>query len=231
MALIWSVVREIDRHPLRVELQSSSPVNALRQVRIALPIGAPIAVGQPRIAVGVGAVVAGDPAMRQRDSRTSGGCGSPGDALPVKYPLPAGIAPRALRIPVPRFDVELGVLAVRHRLPARREDSVDGRLREESLYRVGVKSVYAGSERLLGHERIGGGAGRRDLRARIGILQQSAHRGEPGRTAGHTACSQTPTPAQCQICAVAHRISTLRGTPAPARFSTRRHLSGLRACG
>ena len=37
----------------------------LGQIRIALPVGGQIAVGQARVAVRVGAVVAGDAAMRQ----------------------------------------------------------------------------------------------------------------------------------------------------------------------
>ena len=48
--------REIDRHPLRVERISLASEPA-RQVRIAFPVGVRIAVGQARIADGIGAIV------------------------------------------------------------------------------------------------------------------------------------------------------------------------------
>src|SRR6516164_5958989 len=56
---------EIEDHPLRMR-GIVLAAEGLREVRVALPEGLRVAVGETRIADGIGAVIAGDAAARQR---------------------------------------------------------------------------------------------------------------------------------------------------------------------
>src|SRR5258708_19574827 len=89
----------------------------LRKIGIALPQCRGVAIGQPRKAGGVGAVVAGEATAGQgiavgiadgfNRSRRAG-----------KVALAAGIAPGSFGIPVPGFDRQLRILALGYWLPA-----------------------------------------------------------------------------------------------------------------
>src|SRR5271157_3546505 len=100
---------------------------ALGEIRIAFPESVRVAIGHPRESDVVGAIVA---------SRST-----PGQRVPVgvaqhfggsvrasEITLAARVAPRALRIPMPRLDCEFRVLTVSDRLPARSQRFLQRRL-------------------------------------------------------------------------------------------------------
>jgi len=66
--------------------------------------------------------------------------------------LAAGIAPGALRIPVPRLHRKFCVLAIGYGLPSGREYSRQRRLTEILLHGGSGHSVNARAERLVGNE-------------------------------------------------------------------------------
>src|SRR5580704_4572654 len=117
-------------NPDRVERARSGKVNKnplgmkrivfacvwLCQIWIALPIRIQIAVGESRIANHICTVVVSDAAMRQRISvRMADGLTERCAAREITFTC--SVAPSALGIPVPRFNVQLRVLAIADRLP------------------------------------------------------------------------------------------------------------------
>src|ERR1700747_3696422 len=80
-----------------------------------------VAIGHARKAACLGAFVAGETTMRQcvpvgMANRFPGCCAA------CEIALARRIAPSTLRVPVPGFDRELGVLAISYCLPSRREN-------------------------------------------------------------------------------------------------------------
>src|SRR5579864_2329573 len=70
--------------------------------------------------------------------------------------LVLAIAPRPVGIPMPRGDLELGVLPVAHRTPAGRETFLDDRLRVEFVDRAVGQDVNRGAKGVVRPEGIGG---------------------------------------------------------------------------
>src|SRR5271154_341632 len=102
---------------------------SLRQVRVTLPIGACVPVGETREADVVRSIVTRESPMGERISvrisqEFSGVCRA------CEVSLTARIAPGSLRIPMPRFDRELRILAVAYWLPAGTKGAVQSGLRE-----------------------------------------------------------------------------------------------------
>ena len=131
---------------------------AAGQVRIALPVGALVAVGDAREADVAGAVVARDAAVRQcvteRVADEAGGRGRAGEVA-----LAGRIAPCALRVPVPGFDREVRVLAVGDGLPSGFEDWRECLLSEVVVDRIDGDTIDAGADRVAridGVDRSGG---------------------------------------------------------------------------
>src|SRR2546428_3091249 len=93
---------QIDDNPLRI-LRVIFSGECLTQIRIAFPLRVCAAVRYARESVLIGAIVAGETTMRQKISERV-----PDKIarlrVPYKEPLAAGIAPCALRIPVPRLN-------------------------------------------------------------------------------------------------------------------------------
>src|SRR5215469_11652930 len=88
----------------------------LGQVRIALPEAVQISVCEPGKAGVLGSVIAGEAAPRQAVAvRVSNRLAKSRRAGEISFA--ARIAPRALRIPVPRFDRQFGVLVAGQWLP------------------------------------------------------------------------------------------------------------------
>ena len=144
---------QVDNHPLRMKRIVFARVR-LRQVGIALPVGVQVAIGESRVADHICAVIVSDAAMRQgisvgmANGLTEGGASG-------EITFARGIAPSALRIPVPGFHVKLGVLAVADRLPSGGEHLLDRRL-DESFVRGAVREpVDAGAQGLRGDDRVG----------------------------------------------------------------------------
>src|SRR5207245_10228614 len=90
----------------------------------------------------VGAIVAGETTMRQKISERV-----PDKIarlrVPYKVPLAAGIAPCALRIPVPRFNKQFRILPVADRLPSRGEHLFDGGFGQEIVSRSSGTASHA----------------------------------------------------------------------------------------
>src|SRR6185369_37486 len=108
---------EIQHDPLRI-VRVVLAGERLRQVRIALPIGIGCSIRHLRISIGFGAVVAREATMgKEIPVRMTDGFAGRGVAGEVS--LSARVAPRALRVPMPRFDVKFRVLTIRDRLPTR----------------------------------------------------------------------------------------------------------------
>ena len=131
---------------------------ALGEVGITFPVGVGIAVGEARVSGVAGAVVAREAAMRKAVAvRKMDGLvqirGTGEVALAFR------IAPGALRVPVPGFDEEFGVLAVTDSLPSGGEDLAEVRLAEEWVEGLGGEAVDARAEGLRGREAIGGVGG------------------------------------------------------------------------
>src|ERR1700758_4295864 len=127
----------------------------LREVGIALPERAAVAIGQTRVTDRVGAVIARDTAARQRIAvRVDDRLGSRTRLTDEIAALP-GAAPGAARIPVPGFRVQLGVLPVGDGLPPGRQHTVDGLRREQLVGGAVWQAVYAGAERLLRPDDVG----------------------------------------------------------------------------
>ena len=105
---------QIDDHPLRMQ-RIVFAGEAASQIGIALPVGIGVAIGQHRVVAPV--ISAGHAAVRQRVTP-----GVPnhfgGRGVAYEVALARRIAPGSLRIPVPGFGLELGVLPVGDRLPA-----------------------------------------------------------------------------------------------------------------
>src|SRR5438046_10079238 len=127
----------------------------LTQVRIAFPICIRAAIRYARETVLVGAVIAGETTMRQKISERV-----PDKIarlrVPYKVPLAAGIAPCALRIPVPRFNKQFRILPVADRLPSRGEHLFDCGFGEELVSRSSGKAINACAERLSGNNGLHG---------------------------------------------------------------------------
>ena len=144
---------QVDNHPLRMKRIVFARVR-LREVWIALPVGVQVAIGESRVADHICAVIVSDAAMRQRISvGMANGLTEGGAAGEITFAR--GIAPRALRIPVPGFHVKFGVLAVADRLPSGGEHLLD-RWLDESFVRGAVREpVDAGAQGLRGDDRVG----------------------------------------------------------------------------
>jgi hypothetical protein len=66
----------------------------------------------------------------------------------------AGVAPRALRIPVPSLGGKFAILTVSYRLPSRGEDRWQWRLAEVFFYRGSGNAIDSSAERLVGYELV-----------------------------------------------------------------------------
>src|SRR5271169_1101790 len=64
------------------------------------------------------------------------------------------VAPRAVRIPVPGFDHQFGVLPVGHGLPSRVEDDAEQRIGEEFLRAPGPQPVNRRAQGVWGTKRV-----------------------------------------------------------------------------
>src|SRR5207245_3570021 len=141
---------QIDDNPLRI-LRVIFSGECLTQIRIAFPIRVCAAVRYARESVLVGAIVAGETTMRQKISERV-----PDKIarlrVPYKVPLAAGIAPCALRIPVPRFNKQFRILPVADRLPSRGEHLFDGGFGQEIVSRSSGTASHAVAERLSGND-------------------------------------------------------------------------------
>ena len=103
----------------------------LGEIGIALPVGGLVAIGEARPAV---AVALGCAAMGQRigpgvDDWILAGRGIAGKVAL----LFGGVAPRAVGVPVPGFHLQLSVLAVAYRAPARAQQLLKRRAAERPL--------------------------------------------------------------------------------------------------
>ena len=110
---------QIQRYPLRMV---SLAGEGLCQIRITLPVGIQISVGESRIPVAIAITEATvrercGPGMTDHFRRN-------GVADEVAF-LGLGVTPLSFRIPVPGFRKQLGVLAVANGLPTRRLDFLD----------------------------------------------------------------------------------------------------------
>src|SRR3954470_18312987 len=89
----------------------------LREVRIALPVGCGVAVGQTRITNRFSSVITSDTTMWKRVT-----VAVPNHLARIRIAneiaFAARIAPRPLRIPVPGFHVQFGVLSIAYRPPS-----------------------------------------------------------------------------------------------------------------
>src|ERR1700733_2878093 len=112
-------LRQVENNPLGMQRVAFSS-EMLGEIRVALPESVEVAVGEARKTGVAGAIVAGEAAAWKRVSvgvaQALSGSGRAGE---VALAAAAFVAPRALRIPVPRFNGELCVLPKRNRLPAR----------------------------------------------------------------------------------------------------------------
>jgi hypothetical protein len=133
----------------------------LREVRITLPDRRPVPVGETRIADRIRAVIAGDAAARQ------GIAEGVDDRLRFRASIPdevaalARAAPGAVRIPMPCFGMQLGVLPVGDRLPAGRHDALERLGGKELVGRAVRQTVDTRTEGLGGPYRIPQVLGRR----------------------------------------------------------------------
>ena len=144
---------QVDNDPLGMKRIVFARVR-LREVRIALPVGIQVAIGESRVADHICAVIVSDAAMRQRISvGVADGLTEGGAAREITFAR--GIAPSALGVPVPGFHVKLGVLTVADRLPPGGEHLLD-RWLDESFVRGAVREpVDAGAQGLRGDDRVG----------------------------------------------------------------------------
>src|SRR5260370_148388 len=109
-------LRQIEQDPLRMKAVAFAG-EMLGEIRIALPESVEVTVGEAGEPGVFRTVVAGETATRKRISvGVAKGFGGNGSAREIAFAR--GITPCPLRIPVPGFDGQLGILAVRHRLPA-----------------------------------------------------------------------------------------------------------------
>src|ERR1700686_3674157 len=128
---------------------------ALREVRTALPIMFQIAIRKPREAGVPGSIIASGPTVWQRISvgvtnwisRNRRAC---------EVALAAGIAPRSLRIPMPRLYREFRILAIGHRLPARSKHLLEGGLDQILVDRFRRNAIHARPQGLIRHESVRG---------------------------------------------------------------------------
>ena len=123
-----------------------------RQIRIALPVGGGVAVGEARIFVG-GGVAAGAAAMRQRIAEGLADrifeIGAAGEVAAFVR----GIAPGAVGIPVPTGDSQFGVEAIRDRTPAGGEGFFEVGFAVNGVEVIGLQNVHGGAEGEVGIER------------------------------------------------------------------------------
>src|SRR3954452_20060808 len=95
----------------------------LREVRITLPVGCGVAVGQSRIADRFSSVITSDTTMWKRIAvAIANHLGW--IRLADEIAFAARIAPRALRIPVPGFHVQFGVLPIAYGPPSGLKDLI-----------------------------------------------------------------------------------------------------------
>src|SRR5579864_8717855 len=117
-----------------------------------------VAVGEARPSV---AVAAAESAVRERIGPRAMNLGARlGGADEIAFLL-VGIAPLAIRIPVPGFDHEFGVLAVGDGLPSGIEDFLQQRIFEQMVGTACAQTINGGAERMHGTVCIGdvGGVG------------------------------------------------------------------------
>ena len=153
-------LRHVDHHPLGMQ-RIAFAREVLGKIRIALPVGALIAIGETREA-GIGsAIVSRKAAMRQRISiGITDGIARCGRASEVAFF--AGLTPCALRIPMPGLNGEFGVVTVGNRLPAGSQSAAQIRLDQVVVNCLGRDAIDAGTESFVGTKAIGG-AVRRDI--------------------------------------------------------------------
>ena len=145
---------KIEKNPLRMK-RIVLARECLRQVWIAFPICILVAVAQARVANHVGAIVVRHAAMRQRIAIRMA-YQIPGSRAAREITFAPRIAPCAGRIPMPRFHVQLGILAVRNGLPARRKNLLDHRLDEKFVSSPVRQPVDSRAERACRNYRICG---------------------------------------------------------------------------
>ncbi len=120
-----------------------------------------MAIGHSRKALGLSALIAGETSMGKWI--TVGMLdGFGGSRAAGEIALAAGVAPRPLRIPMPRLHRKFRILAICHRLPPCGEHSRQRRLTEVLLHSGCRHAIDPGAERLGGNERIG-----RMIRSRV----------------------------------------------------------------
>ncbi len=141
---------QVDDNPLRVHgiILASKRFG---QVGIALPIGVGVAVSETRIAV---AVRLRKTCVRQgiAERVTNGFCEG-GVADEVAF---VAVAPCAFGIPVPRFYVKFGVLAVGDGLPAGRKHGFEDRIGKNFVGRYARNAIEASAQCFGGTKRVNG---------------------------------------------------------------------------
>src|SRR6266700_1411331 len=112
---------EIDYHPLWI-VRIVFTRERFREIGVAFPVSFFVAVGDARVSVRIGAVVARETAMRKEVPERVADDISRFRVTDV-ITSTTRIAPSALRIPVPGFNKQFRVLAVGYRLPTRRQNT------------------------------------------------------------------------------------------------------------
>src|SRR5579862_263706 len=114
-----------------------------------------IAIGYAREAGVVGAVVAGEAAVRQRISEGIANRLAR-DCRASEITFAAGIAPGSVWVPVPGLDCKLGVLTIAYGLPAGSEHSFERSRLQVFINRLHRDAIDARAQGLVGHKAIGG---------------------------------------------------------------------------
>src|SRR5271157_1589206 len=146
-----NLAAQVNNDPLRMQRVVFAG-ESLGQVRIALPVGLGISIGEPRPSI---AVAAAETAMgqgrRPRAVNHFGGVVGVADEVAFLF---VGIAPLPCRIPVPGLDHKLGVLAISHGLPSRAKDFFQQRVLEQMVGSTGAQAVNRRAQRANGAERV-----------------------------------------------------------------------------
>ena len=124
------------------------------QVRITLPVAGGIAIGETREIEPAASRVSGRAAMGKRVAeRVADRLG--GGRISGEVAAAGGIAPRALRIPMPGLGVELCVLAVGDGLPAGIEEHLKHRAGQLLIGDAETEAVHPRAHRAHGAKGIG----------------------------------------------------------------------------
>ena len=147
-------LRQVNDYPLRMQ-SIAFPGKALREIGIALPIAALIAIRHAREASVGSAIVTRKAAMWQRISIGITD-GITRDCRSSEISLFARLTPCALRIPVPGLNGEFGILAVRDGLPAGSQSTAQIRLDQVVVDGFCRNAIDSGAERFVWAKAIRG---------------------------------------------------------------------------